>query len=305
MNKLICYSSEVKQALDDGRPIVAFETTILSFGLPYPANEQVGFLCERIVREAGATPATLAILDGRVVVGLTREEIRFFCSKPPNVMKVNLQNFPAALKARCPGALTVAASVKACAMAGLRVFATGGIGGVHRGFAQTLDISADLRALAQYPVVVVSAGAKSILDVGATLEALETLGVPVVGYRTQRFPLFFTAESPYELDLSFETVEEIAEFVRLHFATGGAGILVVTPVPQEHSVPLDELEQWIAQALREAESAKAAGKAVTPFLLRRLEELSGSRTVKANKALIANNAELAARLSCALANQGE
>lgn len=302
MNKFISYSDEVAHSLEIGRPIVAFETTILSFGLPYPLNEQVGTLCERVAREAGCTPATLAILNGRIVIGLGPEEIRFFCSKPPNVMKVNLQNFAAALRARCPGALTVAASVKACAMAGLRVFATGGIGGVHRGFAQTLDISSDLRALAQFPVVVVSAGAKSILDVGATLEALETLGVPVVGYRTKRFPLFFSAESPYELELCFDSPEEVAEFSRIHFATGGAGILVVTPVPPTHSVPLGELERWIAQALAEADSQKVTGKAVTPFLLQRLEELSAGRTLKANEALIANNAELAARISCALTN---
>jgi len=300
VNKLLRIAPEVAAALERRLPVVAFETTILSFGLPQPINRTVGTLCEEVAREAGCVPATVAILHGEVAVGLSAAEIDYFCSQPPEVTKVNLQNFAAVLAARKPGALTVAASVRACALAGLRVFATGGIGGVHRGFAQSLDISSDLSALAQYPVIVVSAGAKSILDVAATLEALETLGVPVVGYRTDRFPLFFSADSPHRLDITCDSPEEIAALARTHFACDGKGMLVVTPVPPSHSIALPELERWIDTALAEAAAQQIAGKAVTPFLLARLESLSGGRTLAANQALIENNARLAGLIASAL-----
>ena len=299
MSGYLSISPEVQQALDARQAVVAFETTILSFGLPSPVNERVGFLCESVAREMGAVPATVAILNGQVRVGLDASEIRYFCSRSPDIAKVNLQNFAAALVSKRRGAFTVAASVKACAMAGIRVFATGGIGGVHRGYAKTLDISSDLRALAEYPVIVVSAGAKSILDVGATLEVLETLGVPVVGYNTDRFPLFFTAESSFELDQKCDSPEAVAALARTHFECGGRGMLVVTPVPSEYSLPREELDRWIETALEEASARGVTGKAVTPFLLERLESLSGGRTLKANEALIENNARLASRIAVA------
>ncbi len=302
MKNALVMGQEVEQALSRGIPIVAYETTILSFGLPEPMNREVAELCEKVAREAGCVPATLAILDGQVKIGLTKEEILFFCTRAPHIVKVNLQNFAAALARRQPGALTVAASMKACALAGLRVFATGGIGGVHRGYAQTLDISSDLRALAEFPVVVVSAGAKSILDVGATLEVLETLGVPVIGYRTDRFPLFFTAESPYRLDIVCDSPDEVAALARIHFACGGKGLLVVTPVPADASIPMVELENWIEKALADAAANNVSGKAVTPYLLERLEMLSQGRTLAANRALIENNARLAAAIAQALVN---
>ncbi|MGB9692862.1 MAG: pseudouridine-5'-phosphate glycosidase [Candidatus Sumerlaeaceae bacterium] len=299
---MLAIAPEVNHALTHNVPVVAFETTILSFGLPEPINREVGQLCENVAREAGCVPATVAILDGRVKIGLTSDELLFFCTRAPHIVKVNLQNFAAVLARKQPGALTVAASLKACALAGVRVFATGGIGGVHRGYAQTLDISSDLRALAEYPVVVVSAGAKSILDIGATLEVLETLGVPVIGYRTSHFPLFFTAGSAYRLDTVCESPAEVADLAHTHFACGGKGMLVVTPVPSPSSIPPSDLEHWITQALADAAANSVTGKAVTPYLLERLEMLSQGRTLTANRALIENNARLAAAVAQALAN---
>lgn len=301
MNELLALSPDVLEAKRRGAPIVAFETTILSFGLPQPLNREVGLLCEQTAREEGCVPATVAIVDGRVKIGLSPAELDLFCSRAPEITKVNLQNFAAVLASRRPGALTVAASVRACALAGLPVFATGGIGGVHRGFAQVPDISSDLRALAEHPVIVVSAGAKSILDIPATLELLETLGVPVVGYGTRQFPMFFTSTSPYALDIVCDTPQEVATLARTHFACGGKGILVVAPVPEAFSVPTDKLEGWIATALADAASQRIAGKALTPFLLARLEELSQGKTLAANRALIQNNARIAAQIAKALA----
>lgn len=298
MNSLLRISPEVAQALKEGRPVVAFETTILSFGLPHPLNEEVAFGCERLAREEGAVPATVALLDGEICVGLDEKQVRYFCTQKHEVVKVNLQNFAATLAQKRPGALTVAASMRACALAGIKVFATGGIGGVHRGFAQTLDISSDLKALAQLPVAVVCAGAKSILDVPATLEALETLGVPVAGYKTRSFPLFYSAQSNFALESSFNEVEGLAELVRIHFETSKAGgVLVVTPVPAEYAVEPKQLEAWVSKALEEASRQGVVGKRVTPFLLEQLEHASQGKTLEANRALIFNNAKLAAQLA--------
>lgn len=297
MPALLDISPEIRDALASKKPVVAFETTILSFGLPFPTNRQVADAVERAAREHGAVPATIGILDGRVRVGLTSDEIDFFCKPGAQVTKVNLQNLAAVLSSRGAGALTVATTMKACAMAGIRVFATGGIGGIHRGFAVTLDVSSDLRALATLPVAVVSAGAKSVLDVPATLEALETLGVPVAGFRTSTFPLFFAAESAYALEISFDDVAALANFVRTHFEIASTGVLVANPVPAESAIPRDELELWINSAIAEARTAHVTGKNVTPFLLQRLEEFSGGRTLAANEALIASNARLAAQLA--------
>ncbi|MBX7244998.1 MAG: pseudouridine-5'-phosphate glycosidase [Candidatus Sumerlaeaceae bacterium] len=289
--------------LKSGGPVVAFETTILSFGLPRPANREVADACEGAAREAGAIPATVALLDGQVCAGLSDEEIDFFCTSDPSIMKINLQNFSLALARRKPGALTVATTMKACAMAGIRVFATGGIGGVHRGFAETLDISSDLKALAEFPVAVICAGAKSVLDVPATLEVLETLGVPVVGYRTKCFPRFFCPDSPHQLDASFDDMAELAAFARVHFETCRGGILVVTPVPQADAIAGPEMDVWIDKALAEAHQQGVSGKAVTPFLLSRLKDLSGGRTLAANRALITNNATVASQLAVALSSK--
>jgi pseudouridylate synthase len=300
MEQYLDVSPQVRDALASGQPVVAFETTILSFGLPVPLNLEVALAAEQAAREEGAVPATLGILNGRVRVGLTLEEIEFFCSRDASIRKVNLQNFAGALASGGAGALTVSGSMRACAMAGIRIFATGGIGGIHRGFAATLDISSDLKALASYPVAVVCAGAKSVLDVPATLEALETLGVPVVGHRTTAFPLFFAAESDFELEITFNEIEPIARFIKVHCETADGGVLVANPVPAHAAVPTVELERWINSAIAEAQVNRITGKQVTPFLLDRLEQFSGGQTLEANRSLVENNARLASRLSAEL-----
>lgn len=300
MNPYLELSEEVAYALAHAQPIVAFETTILSFGLPSPLNEQVAFGCERLAREYGAVPATVALLEGKVRVGLHADEIRYFCSRKDEVTKVNLQNFAATLAEKRAGALTVAASMQACALAGIRVFATGGIGGVHRGFSQTLDISSDLRALAQLPVAVVCAGAKSILDVAATLEALETLGVPVAGFATRSFPLFYARESTLALETVCNTAAELARLVRTHFATATSGVLVANPIPAEKALTPEQLEVWVAQALKEAADQGISGKRLTPYLLERLEHASAGKTLEANQALVFNNSRVAAQLAVEL-----
>ncbi len=300
-NPYLEVAPEVRGALDAGRPVVAFETSIVCFGLPSPLNAVVGAAGYPAARDEGAVPATAAILEGKVRVGLAAEDIAFFCTRDPAIRKVNPQNFAATLAAGAPGALTVAASLQACAMAGVRVFATGGIGGVHRGWAQLPDVSSDLRALATHRVATVCAGAKSILDIPATLEALETLGVPVAGFRTDTFPLFHSAASAFRLDIHFDEVEPLAAFARAHFTVGDGGVLVVTPVPGEEAIQPGLLEKWIATALDRAAGAGVTGRAVTPFLLACLEEISGGQTLRANRALILNNARTAARLAVALA----
>lgn len=297
---LVSVSDEVAEAQRRKKGVVAFETTILSFGLPVPGNRRVASDCDAAARDCGATPAPMAILDGQIRVGLSKEELDFFCSRDASIMKVNLQNFASALALRRPGALTVAASMQACALTGINVFATGGIGGVHRGFSRTLDISSDLRGLAQFPVAVVCAGAKSILDVPATLEALETLGVPVVGYRAKTFPLFFCADSDHRIENNFDDIGELADFCRIHFKIARSAILIVTPVPEATAIPRLELDRWIAHTVTEARRLRVKGKAVTPFMLEKMEKLSGGRTLEANKSLIVNNACLAARLAVEL-----
>ena len=293
--------AEIQRALDARQAVVAFETTILSFGLPEPLNAEVAAGCERIAREADAMPATVALLDGELRVGLTQEELAFFCTRDASIQKVNLQNFAAVLYRRLPGALTVATSMQVAALAGIRVFATGGIGGVHRGFAQVPDISSDLTALSRFPVATVCAGAKSILDVPATLEALETLGVPVVGYRTNVFPLFHARESGHKLDIHFDDAAELAAFAALHWRVSKSAVLVVTPLPEEHAIAREQLDVWIEKTLTSARAQNISGKATTPFLLKELEQLSGGKTLDANLALIYNNAKVAADLARELA----
>ncbi len=294
----------VDAALAAEEPVVALETTILAFGLPHPLNRDVARDCEAAAAAQGVVPATIAILDGRLRVGLTPEEIEFFCAPNPDIVKVNLQNFAAVLASGRPGALTVAACLQACWLAGIRVFATGGIGGVHRGSATLPDVSGDLPALARFPVATVCAGAKSILDVAATLEWLETLGVPVAGFNTVSFPLFHARESGHPLDITFTEIAALGNFAKTHFALGAraGGILVVTPVPADAAIAPEELNVWIDEAVARAKQKNVRGKAVTPFLLHELESLSNGRTLIANRALVVNNVTLAARLATTLAS---
>jgi pseudouridine-5'-phosphate glycosidase len=288
---------EVQQAMATRQPVLAFETTVLSFGLPYPANMRVGRQCQEIARQAGCVPATLGLMDGMVHVGISDEQMAEFCAEGARVTKVNLQNMAAAAVRKEAGAFTVAASMQVCAAAGIEVFATGGIGGVHHDYAKCHDVSSDMMAFTRYPVAVVCAGIKSILDVPATLEQLETLGIPVVGYKTDRMPLFHSRESLYPLETYSNCLEETAKMVRAHWRMGGRGVLVVTPIPEEHAIDMNELQEWIAGAHRAAQIGRVTGKAVTPFLLKKLEELSHGRSLTSNVALLENNAVVAAKLA--------
>lgn len=292
---------EVQSALNAGEPVVAFETTVLSFGLPYPLNMEVGTQCERLARENGCMPATLGMLEGVVHVGISPEQMATFCAPDAAVTKINLQNMAAAATRRQVGAFTVAASTQVCAAAGIRVFATGGLGGVHRNFSQTHDVSSDMIALARYPVAVVCAGVKSILDVPATLERLESLGVPVIGYKTANFPMFHARDSQFPLEMYSDSLDEIAQVAKAHWNMGGRGVMVVTPVPEEHAIHPTELENWITKANRAAEIGRVTGKAVTPFLLKKLEEISHGRSTTTNVALLENNALTGAALAKCMA----
>lgn len=287
----------VADALATKRPVVAFETTVLSFGLPYPANLHVGRQCQEIVSKCCCEPATLGLLDGQVYVGLSDDQVAHFCAEGAEITKVNLQNFAAAQVRKEAGAFTVAASMQVCAAAGIEVFVTGGVGGVHHDFARVHDVSSDLLALTRFPVAVVCAGVKSILDVPATLERLESLGVPVIGYKTEKFPLFHARESLFDLETHSDCLEEIAQMIRAHWKMGGRGVLVVTPIPEEHAIPPGQLDEWIAGAQRAAQIGRVSGKAVTPFLLKKMEELSKGCSLTSNVALLENNAVVGAKLA--------
>jgi len=293
-------ATEVMLALDAGVPVVAFESTIISHGFPYPANVECALECERVCREAGAVPATIAVLDGRPCVGLTREQIEHLATAK-GVAKVSRRDLGVVVAQRADGATTVAGTMVLAAMAGIRVFATGGIGGVHRGAQRSFDVSADLLELARTPVAVVCAGAKSVLDLALTLEVLETHGVPVIGYRTDEFPAFYSRTSGLGVDVRCETPGEIASILRARESLGlGGGAVIANPIPVEHEIDRATLDGWTDCALREADEAGVRGKNVTPFLLARLHALSGGATEEANKQLVWSNAALAARIAAAL-----
>jgi len=293
-------ATEVMMALDAGVPVVAFESTIISHGFPYPANVECALECERVCREAGAVPATIAVLGGEPCVGLTREQIEYLATAS-GIAKVSRRDLGVVVARGADGATTVAGTMVLAAMAGIRVFATGGIGGVHRGAERTFDVSADLLELARTPVAVVCAGAKSVLDLGLTLEVLETHGVPVIGYRTDEFPAFYSRTSGLGVDVRCETPEQIAEILRAREMLGlGGGAVIANPIPPEHEIDRATLDGWTARALGEAEEAGVRGKDVTPFLLARLHALSGGATEEANKQLVWSNAALAARIAAAL-----
>lgn len=293
---------EVASALASGGAVVALESTIISHGFPYPANVECALEAERCVREEGAVPATIAILDGRLAVGLSREQIEYLATAGPEaVTKASRRDIARLAASNASGATTVAGTMLVAALAGIRVFATGGIGGVHRGAQESFDISADLLELARTPVCVVCAGAKSILDIGLTLEVLETHGVPVLGYRTVAFPAFYARESGFGVDARFETAEQIAAVLDVQSELGlTGGTLVVNPIAEQHAIDPDALDGWTQQALSEASEQGVLGKDVTPFLLARLHELSGGATESANKELVYGNARLAATIACAL-----
>lgn len=294
----LSFSPEVSAALSDGRPVVALESTVIAHGLPRPHNLELGRRMEALVREHAAIPATIAVLGGKVKIGLTDEELRYLADAE-GVMKVSRRDFPAVAARKLDGATTVAGTMIAAAWAGIRVLATGGIGGVHRG--DRTDVSADLPELSRTSVAVVCAGAKSILDLPATLEWLETAGVPVIGFGTDEFPAFYSRSSGLRLEVCAASATEAAAIIRTKWAMGlEGGALVTVPIPAEAAIPNNEIDSVIARALGEAEARGVKGKAVTPFLLARVAEMSGGRSLKANLALLENNARVAAQIAVSL-----
>ncbi|MGX9218070.1 pseudouridine-5'-phosphate glycosidase [Massilia varians] len=300
MQSFLLFSPEVASARAAGKPVVALESTIISHGMPYPQNVQTAREVEQIIRDAGAVPATIAIIDGRICVGLNDEQLELLGASP-DALKVSRRDLPYVLSTGKLGATTVAATMICAQLAGIEVFVTGGIGGVHRGAETSFDISADLQELAHTSVAVVCAGVKSILDIGLTLEYLETHGVPVLSVGQPGFPAFFTRESGFKADFQLDTPAEQAAFIRTKWQLGLAGGVVVSnPVPGEAAMPSEEIDAIIQQALGEAEAQGVKGKAVTPFLLARIKELTEGRSLATNIALVKHNALVGARLAVAL-----
>ena len=301
MNRHLDISPEVAAALAEGRPVVALESTIISHGMPYPRNVETALLVERTVRENGAVPATVAILGGRLKAGLRAEEIESLGKTGPAVAKASRRDLPALVARGADGATTVATTMLIAHMAGIRIFATGGIGGVHRGAETSMDISADLEELARTPVMVVCAGAKSILDLGLTLEYLETRGVPVIGYGTEELPAFYTRKSGFRVDYRVDSPEELAAIFRTQRELGyPGGMLVANPIPEEYAMDKAVIDAAIAQALADCAAQGVKGKETTPFLLARVVELTGGDSLESNIRLVLNNAQLAARTAAAL-----
>ena len=299
MNKYLSISPEVAAALSEHRPVVALESTIISHGMPYPQNVETALMVEQTIREQGAVPATIAIIGGKLKAGCTKEEIEYLGKKGQAVTKASRRDLSILLARGEDGATTVTTTMMIAAMAGISIFATGGIGGVHRGAETTMDISADLEELARTPVMVVCAGAKSILDLGLTLEYLETKGVPVIGYGTDELPAFYTRHSGFKVDYRIDTPEALAAAFRTHRELGlSGGMLVTNPIPEQYSMPEDRINRAINEALREAAEKGIRGKATTPFLLAKVKDLTGGDSLKSNIQLVLNNARLAAQVAC-------
>jgi pseudouridine-5'-phosphate glycosidase len=300
MQAFLQFSPEVQAARAAGKPVVALESTIISHGMPYPQNVQTAREVEQVIRDAGAIPATIALIDGRICVGLADDQLEQL-GNAKDALKVSRRDLAYVLAEKKLGATTVAATMICAALAGIEVFVTGGIGGVHRGAETSFDISADLQELARTNVAVVCAGVKSILDIGLTLEYLETHGVPVVSVGQPGFPAFFTRESGYDADFQLDTPEQQARFIRTKWQLGlTGGVVVSNPVPLASAMKNDEIDGIIAQALREADAQGVKGKAVTPFLLARIKDLTGGRSLATNIALVKHNALVGARLAVAL-----
>lgn len=303
MNKFLVIHSSISYAVKHDFPVVALESTVITHGLPYPENETLALSMEEEIRNLGAIPATIALLDGKIHIGLDKEQIHLLAAPGPEKRKVSRKDFGATLVKGIIGGTTVAATMAAAHMAKIRVFATGGIGGIHRG--HPTDVSADLPELSRTPVLVVCAGAKAILDLPATVEYLETWGVPVIGFQTDEFPAFYSRESGLPVDCNAATPQEIAKIALTHWELGlASGILVGNPPPQESAIPAARVEKWIAQALEEADEKHISRSAVTPFLLARVSQLSKGDSMKTNIALLNNNARLAANIAKSLSNSG-
>lgn len=303
-NTSLRIADEVRAALAAGRPVVALESTVIAHGLPHPANVEVAHAMEAAVREGGAVPATVALLDGRIVIGLTGAEIERLGSED-GVMKASRRDLAPALARKATAATTVAGTLACAALAGIRVFATGGIGGVHRGAPDSFDISADLLELSRAPVVTVCAGAKAILDLPLTLQYLETHGVPVLGYGTDELPAFYSPTSGLRVPHRVDTPEEVAAIAAVQWGSGlGGGLLVTCPIPAEHALPYATVETAIERALADANEQQVSGPKLTPFLLARVAKLTEGESIAANRALLLNNATIAAHVAGALYAKG-
>ena len=296
MNKYLDISPEVAEALNSGKPVVALESTIISHGMPYPRNVETALLVEQTIRENGAVPATIAIIGGRLKAGLSKDEIEYLGKSGRNVAKTSRRDIAALVARKADGATTVTTTMMIAHMAGISIFATGGIGGVHRGAEVTMDISADLEELGNTPVMVVCAGAKSILDLGLTLEYLETKGVPVIGYGTDELPACYTRYSGFGVDYRADSPEELAAMFKAQRGLGlKGGMLVTNPIPEEYSMDKAVIDAAIDQAIKEASEKGIKGKETTPFLLAKVVELTGGNSLDSNIALVMNNARLAAK----------
>jgi pseudouridine-5'-phosphate glycosidase len=294
-------TDEVAQALRDGTPVVALESTIISHGMPYPQNVEMATGVEQIVRDLGAVPATIAVLDGRPCIGLGPADLELLATSA-DVAKVSVRDLPVVIARGGHGATTVAATMRLAALAGIWVFVTGGLGGVHRGGHRTLDISADLTELSTTDVAVISAGVKSILDIGLTLEALETLRVPVLAYRTDEFPAFFSRTSGHQAPARVDTPDEVAAIMATKWDLGiSGGIVVANPIPTADEIPAETIDSIIEQAIEDMDTGGVHGKEATPYLLRRIVELTGGASLTANIALVNNNARLGAEVAAAYA----
>ncbi|MCR5761215.1 MAG: pseudouridine-5'-phosphate glycosidase [Sphaerochaetaceae bacterium] len=297
-------SEEVRLALEQGRPVVALESTIISHGMPYPKNVETALSVEQTIRDNGAVPATIAIIGGHLKAGLTRDELEYFGKKGTDITKTSRRDIPVVVARKDDGATTVAATMIIAHMAGIDVFATGGIGGVHRGAETTMDISADLEELSRTPVMVICAGAKAILDLPLTMEVLETKGVPVVGYRTDELPAFYSRESGITLNTRSDSPEDLAAIWKaIKDLEMGNGMLVTNPIPKQYSMDSAKIGKVIEDAIAEMNSRGIKGKDVTPFLLDKVQKLTGGNSLEANIKLVLNNAELAAKTACALATK--
>lgn len=298
---MISISETVKTALSAGQNVVALESTIIAHGMPYPRNVETALRVEQTVRDAGSVPATCAVINGHLKAGLTVDEIEMLGRQGQSVIKASRRDLPWLLSKKMTGATTVASTMIIAHKAGIRVFATGGIGGVHRNAQETMDISADLQELAQTPVAVVCAGVKSILDIGLTLEYLETMGVPVIGFGVSEFPAFYSRKSGFSVDYQLDTPQEVAELLTAKWSVDErGGAVIANPVPVKYDQDAEKMENVIEQALREAIEKGVTGKAITPFLLARIEQLTGGESLATNIELVCNNAAVAAGIASQL-----
>ncbi len=303
MNQFLDINTEVAEALKSGKPVVALESTIISHGMPYPENFEMAQKVERIIRENGAIPATIGIIGGRLKAGLTEEEL-LYMAQTPGIIKASRRDLPFIVSQKLDGATTVASTMIVAQMAGIKVFVTGGIGGVHREAETTMDISADLQELAQTDVAVVCAGAKSILDIGLTLEYLETNGVPVLGYGVDEFPAFYTRKSGFDVDYKVSSPEDTAKALHAKWGMGlKGGMVIANPIPEAHALDYDLITAAIENALVEAKSQGIKGKKSTPFLLSKVKAITEGKSLTANLELVYNNAKIGARIAKAYAEQ--